>query len=134
MVRYNISQDDYALDGRGIIDAPNLCGGERNISIYNNTIYSTNPLATTMLENMNHSTARFFNNIFAGPAPTTRVSDQVSTFRHNLYFDVSCFLSRPDTHPEIANPDLLNPAAPASIGHAPGFRLRTRSPTLRAER
>jgi hypothetical protein len=132
VVRYNISQNDYAVDGRGIIDAPIFCQGEQNISVYNNTIYTTNPLAATMFENGNHSTVHFSNNIFAGPAPTARLSDQVSTFGHNLYFDVSCSLSRPDSHPVIANPDLLNPAAPLSGGHALGFRLGTRSPALGA--
>ena len=132
VVRYNISQDDSAVGGRGVIDAPPVCGGEQDVSIYNNTIYTQAPQLTTMEENSNGSVVDFTNNIIVGPDAGATISDQPSTWQHNLYLNVSCVVRGPDPGAIVGNPAFVNPGAATSTRTAGGYKLRTGSPAIRA--
>jgi Right handed beta helix region len=131
VVRYNISQNDYA-NGRGVIDAPYLCGAENDISIYNNTIYAKDPRATLLLENTAGSTIHLTNNLLIGPGPNSLIIDETGTWEHNLYLDVTCAARPPDSGALIADPLLAAPGTATSLTRARGYRLRRGSPALGA--
>lgn len=130
VVRYNISQDDSAVV-RGVIDAPFACSTENNIKIYNNTIFTTDPRVTTMMENTNDSSAELTNNIIVGPGPQAQIYDTAASWSHNLYDGVSCVLrSGSDPSPVVASPGLVDPGAATSIDDAKGYELLSGSPAL----
>ena len=131
VVRYNISQNDYAI-GRAVIDAPFLCGWENDISIYNNTVYTRDPRVSAMLENTNGSTMQLANNILIGPGPEASIYDKTGTWSHNLYLDLTCSARPIDPDPMIADPRFVAPGSATSPQTSGGYRLRVGSPALGA--
>ena len=131
IVRYNISQNDFAI-GRGVIDAPNTCGSENNISIYNNTIFTKDPRVTLLIDNENSSSIDLANNIIVGPSPQAQIDDLNGTWSHNLYLDVTCSQRPADSHAVIADPLFVAPGTASSLQDAGGYRLRVGSPALGA--
>jgi hypothetical protein len=131
VVRYNISQNDHAIV-RGVIDVPFACGGENNISVYNNTIYTRDPRVTTLVENTNNSTMHLTNNILVGPGPQATIYDKTGTWQNNLYLDVTCVARPPDPHAVVADPGFVAPGTATSLTDADGYRLRIGSPALGA--
>lgn len=132
IVRYNISQNDSAVGVRGVIDAPSVCGGEQDVSIYNNTVYTRAPRLVTMEDNGNGSAADFANNIIVGPGVQATITDPLSTWQNNLYLNVSCVQRRADSGAVVAQPAFVGPGAATSIATAGGYKLRTGSPAIRA--
>jgi hypothetical protein len=126
VVRYNISQNDYAI-GRGVIDAPITCAISSDVAIYNNTIYTRNPLVLSMVENTERAGMHFTNNVFVGPGPTATIVDGNSTWSHNLYVGVTCVLRAADPGHVIGDPRFVAPGTGAA-----GYRLKTGSPALNA--
>lgn len=132
IVRYNISQDDSAV-ARGVIDAPFACATEYDIQIYNNSIFTTDPRVTTMMENTDDSTAQLMNNIIVGPGPQAQIYDSTATWSHNLYDGVSCVLRQGvDPNPVVASAGFVDPGTATSIDDATGYELLTGSPAIGA--
>ncbi len=131
VVRYNISQNDYS-NGRGVIDSPFLCARENDISIYNNTVYTTDARVTLLVENTAGSTMHLANNLLIGPGPGALIFDKTGTWQSNLYLGVTCSARPPDPGAVVADPGLVAPGTATSVNHADGYRLRRLSAALGA--
>lgn len=131
IVRFNISQNDYAI-GRGVIDAPFACGTENDIWIYNNTVFTRDARASTLVENTANSSLHVLDNIFVGAPGSATIFDRSGTWSSNLYDLVACVARPADARALIADPQLTAPGTATTRDGASGYRLRAGSPALGA--
>jgi hypothetical protein len=116
MIRYNISQNDET----GITIA---CEGQPNTKIYNNVIHTDS--AVPLVANYSSVGVSFVNNVFSSQVPGSTITDQLGTYDHNLYYNVTT-TTTVDTAAVVADPLFL---APAAVGPG-GFVLRCGSPAI----
>ncbi|GAA2150344.1 hypothetical protein GCM10009760_44640 [Kitasatospora kazusensis] len=126
-IRYNVSQNDHDATYSGITFPVifNGCGvTETNLSVYNNVVYST--VAKALIGNYGQTNVSYRNNIFYGAPGGSTITDTVSTFDHNLYYNITA-VPAGDQHAVKADP--LFSAAGAGLS---GYRLRCASPAIGA--
>jgi hypothetical protein len=126
-VRYNISNNDHSLMlGTFIIPVvANGCGNPvTNATFYNNVVYST--VAPVLFGSEPNTPITVSNNIFYGQAGGSAIQDTVSTFSHNLYFNVN---TAPPSDQQVVNgnPSFVNPTQGPG-----GFMLNCGSPVVGA--
>ncbi|MFI6850153.1 right-handed parallel beta-helix repeat-containing protein [Kitasatospora sp. NBC_00085] len=126
-VRYNISQNDHDAVYNGAVFPVvfNGCGVTMtNLSFYNNVVYSS--VAKALIGNYGQSVVSYRNNIFYGRPGGSTITDPVSTFDHNLYFNIDQ-VPAGDLHAVKADPLFTAPGTDWT-----GYRLKCGSPAIRA--
>lgn len=125
-VRYNISQNDHDATYNGFTFPVifNGCGvDETNVSFYNNVVYST--VAKALVGNYGKTAVSYRNNVFYGMSGGSTINDSVSTFDHNLYYNIDPLPN--DPHAVTADPLFTAPGTGKL-----GYRLKCGSPAIGA--
>ncbi|BDM70452.1 hypothetical protein HEK616_39390 [Streptomyces nigrescens] len=119
-VRYNVSVDDRNTSAPyGVISV--VCGPATRTLVHNNTTSTTVP-GTAMVSGNGPGGVTFRDNLFAGAAAGSPISDGHNTYDHNLYARISG-IPAGDTGAVRGDPRFVSPT---------DTRLRAGSPALGA--
>ncbi|MCW2881639.1 MAG: hypothetical protein JWQ95_5739 [Sphaerisporangium sp.] len=131
-IRYNISQNDKDLL-LGTFQIPVVAHGcdnpVTNLRFYNNVVYS--PVSNALSGSLHATPNTFTNNIFAGRATGSTITDPAGVYDHNLYLNVSP-VPPADSHAVTTDPLFTKPGTASGIASALGYRLKCGSPAIGA--